>query len=190
MQQNHSKRQSMLMKRRSFVKGVAASAVLSLTSSISAQRLWAVTDHDVPHPLRFPPNYDGSEVAVGLGLSSIWNDVSTETYRFGGYPGVTIRRNTGETHSLVANNLLTTPLAIHWHGLDVPSVMDGHPMDAIPMGQKKEYRFQLKNRAGTYFYHSHSHERVGREVNRGLIGLFIVSDAEEQALNLPSGARD
>ncbi len=177
------------MKRRSFVQGAAAAAVLSLTPSFGLNRMFA-TGHETPMALRFPPLFDGSEIIVGLGQSTIWSDVSTETYRFGGYPAVTIRKNTGDMHSLVARNALTTPLAIHWHGFDVPSIMDGHPMDAIVPGEKKEYAFEVKNRAGTYFYHSHSHERVGKEVNRGLLGLFIVSDSEEQALGLPSGNRD
>lgn len=178
------------MKRRSFVQGAAATAFLSLTSSFGVTRLLAVTNHITPTRLRFPSAFNGETVAVNLGASSIWDDGLTETYRFGGYPGVTIKKNKGEMHSLMVHNLLATPLAVHWHGLDVPSIMDGHPMDAIDPDATKEYRFEVKNRAGTYFYHSHSHQRTGKEVNRGLVGLFIVSDAEEQALQLPSGSRD
>ena len=140
--------------------------------------------------LRFPTDYDGATIAVELTQSSIWPDATSQTYRFGGYPGVTIRRDTGDVLTVPVQNNLATPLAVHWHGLDVPSIMDGHPMDAIPPGGLKEYRFEVKNRAATYFYHSHSHERTGREVNKGLVGLFIVSDAEEKALQLPSGNRD
>jgi len=178
------------MKRRSFVQGIAATAALSLTSSFGVHRLWAVTSHETPMMLRFPADYDGATIAVVLAQSSIWPEATSETYRFGGYPGVTIRKDTGDIHSLMVNNMLTTPLAVHWHGLDVPSSMDGHPMDAITPGAMREYRFEVKNRAATYFYHSHSHERTGREVNKGLAGLFIVSDAEEKALQLPSGNRD
>jgi blue copper oxidase len=43
------------------------------------------------------------------------------------------------------------------------------------------------NRAGTYWYHPHPHGMTGPQVYGGLAGLFLVSDASEQALNLPAG---
>jgi FtsP/CotA-like multicopper oxidase with cupredoxin domain len=63
--------------------------------------------------------------------------------------------------------------------------MDGHPMYAIPPGRRFVYEFQVDNRAGTYWFHPHPHERTGFQVYGGLAGLFIVSDGEEQAADLP-----
>lgn len=79
---------------------------------------------------------------------------------------------------------------IHWHGLHVPQVMDGHPMYDVPAGSGYVYEFQIDNPAGTYMYHAHTHEKTGQQVYKGLAGMIIVGDAEEKALNLPKGEHD
>ena len=48
----------------------------------------------------------------------------------------------------------------------------------------------MENRAGTYWFHPHPHGLTGSQVYNGLAGLFIVSDEEEAALDLPAGAYD
>jgi blue copper oxidase len=60
----------------------------------------------------------------------------------------------------------------------------------IPQGDSYLYEFEVKNRAGTYWYHPHPHGRTGPQVYGGLAGLFLVSDAEEQSLGLPDGEYD
>ena len=49
------------------------------------------------------------------------------------------------------------------------------------------YEFEIRNRAGFYFFHPHTHEATATQVYRGLAGGIIVNDAEEDALGLPSG---
>ena len=68
--------------------------------------------------------------------------------------------------------------------------MDGHPRYVIPQGQSYLYEFEVRNRAGTYWYHPHPHGRTGPQVYRGLAGLFLVSDEEERAVGLPDGEHD
>jgi len=87
------------------------------------------------------------------------------------------------------NDLPATSI-IHWHGLHVPASMDGHPKDVIPTGETFTYEFEVLNRAGTYWYHPHPHGRTGHQVYGGLAGLFLVSDAEEEKLNLPNEKLD
>ena len=48
----------------------------------------------------------------------------------------------------------------------------------------------MEERAGTYWYHSHTHMRTGEQTYRGIAGLLVVNDAEEDALGLPSGDRE
>ncbi len=79
---------------------------------------------------------------------------------------------------------------IHWHGLHLPERMDGHPRDAIAPGKTYTYEFQVTDRAGTYWFHPHPHERTAAQVYMGLAGLFIVTDEEEAAAGLPAGAYD
>jgi FtsP/CotA-like multicopper oxidase with cupredoxin domain len=68
--------------------------------------------------------------------------------------------------------------------------MDGHPRDVVRPGGEYVYEFEVRNRAGTYWFHPHPHGYTGTQVYGGLAGLFLVSDDEERAARLPGGERD
>ncbi len=108
----------------------------------------------------------------------------------GSYLGPIIRVRKGQQVRVRFTNDLPEQSIIHWHGLHVPERMDGHPRDVVGPGGSYLYEFPMLNRAGTYWFHPHPHTLTGGQVYRGLAGLFIVSDDEEVALNLPSGEYD
>ncbi|MGZ5050406.1 MAG: multicopper oxidase family protein [Methylobacter sp.] len=108
----------------------------------------------------------------------------------GTYLAPTLHFKKGQRVRIILNNDLPAESILHWHGLHVPANMDGNPMYAINRGQTYIYEFEILNRAGTYFYHSHTHGVTARQVYSGLAGLLIVSDNQEQALGLPSGSFD
>jgi FtsP/CotA-like multicopper oxidase with cupredoxin domain len=105
----------------------------------------------------------------------------------GSYLGPVIRVRRGQRVRVRFANELEEDSIIHWHGLDVPEAADGHPRLAIGHGREYVYDFEVTNRAGTYWYHPHPHMRTGAQVYRGLAGLLVVVDREEEALSLPSG---
>ena len=106
------------------------------------------------------------------------------------YLGPILRLRRGQTLKVHFENQINEPSIIHWHGLSVPDTMDGHPRYAIEDGQSYTYEFPIMNRAGTYWYHPHPHQRTGPQAYYGLAGLLIVSDEEETALGLPAGEFD
>jgi FtsP/CotA-like multicopper oxidase with cupredoxin domain len=108
----------------------------------------------------------------------------------GTYLAPTLRFKKGQKVRLILNNNLPAQSILHWHGLHVPANMDGNPMYAINQGETYIYEFEIHNRAGTYWYHAHTHSVTARQVYSGLAGLLIVSDEQEQALNLPRGDYD
>lgn len=101
------------------------------------------------------------------------------------YLGPTIRLYKGQKVRITLNNHLPSASILHWHGMHVPSDMDGNPIHAIDTGETYVYEFVVQNRAGTYWYHAHTHDYTGIQVYRGLAGLMLVCDDEEQALPLP-----
>ena len=107
-----------------------------------------------------------------------------------GYLGPILRVRRGQKLRVDFMNRLDEPSIVHWHGLHLPDSMDGHPRFAIGPGERFRYQFEVKNRAGTYWYHPHPHGRTGAQVYFGLAGLLLVSDDEEQALPLPRGEFD
>lgn len=108
----------------------------------------------------------------------------------GSYLGPIFRVKQGQRIQVRLNNELSDSTIIHWHGLRLTEEMDGHPRYAIKPGDTYDYDFQVLNRAGMYWFHPHTHGLTGPQVYYGLAGLFIVSDEEEAALNLPAGEYD
>mgnify|MGYP000105363597 CR=1 FL=1 len=106
------------------------------------------------------------------------------------YLGPTLNYKQGQKVRIYYKNRLSEPSVMHWHGLHVPQHSDGHPMYTINAGETLIYEFEVLNRAGTSFYHSHSHQLTAEQVYRGLAGIITVTDTEEQALDLPRGEYD
>jgi len=142
------------------------------------------------YPLKFPSalsHTDGildskaatSDLGGGL-ISNVW------AYN-GQFPGPAIRVNSGERVTIKLRNLLNEETITHWHGLIVNPENDGQPIHAISPQQEKDYDFIVNQRAGLNFFHPHPHKLTGKQVYLGQAGAFIINDAEEAALNLPSG---
>ena len=94
-------------------------------------------------------------------------------------PGPTLRWREGETITVDVHNHLDVPSSIHWHGIILPSNMDGVPgfsFDGIEPGASFRYRFKL-GQSGTYWYHSHS----GFQEQTGLYGAIVIDPAHHHA---------
>jgi FtsP/CotA-like multicopper oxidase with cupredoxin domain len=97
----------------------------------------------------------------------------------GSVPGPTIRAELGDRVRIVLQNELPEPTTIHFHGLTVPADMDGVPVisqDAVLPGESFTYEFTVRD-TGTHMYHSHFNAQ--KQVPMGLLGAFIVPDAED-----------
>lgn len=101
-----------------------------------------------------------------------------------------LRLRRGQKLRVIFENQLPEASIVHWHGLNIPQRMDGHPMYAIDPGQTTVYEFDITTRAGTYWFHPHPHERTSYQVYQGLAGLLIVEDEEEAQAGLPAGEQD
>lgn len=108
----------------------------------------------------------------------------------GSWLGPTLHLRRGQRVQIDFINRLDQPGIVHWHGLHVPSDMDGHPRFAVGPGGRYRYRFTVLDRAGTYWYHPHPHHLTAEQVYRGLAGLLIVHDEEDDGAALPRGEYD
>jgi blue copper oxidase len=104
------------------------------------------------------------------------------------------RIESGARFSASFDNELTEPTIIHWHGLQTPSAMDGHPSSTIAPGGRFIYDFAVRNRGGTYWYHTHAHELTAKQAYNGLASFFLVEDDDQRrltkALDLKLGETD
>jgi FtsP/CotA-like multicopper oxidase with cupredoxin domain len=186
------------MDRRQFVVASAA-GLASLTSRsafVDRGRLVRVSDVRRPlaqAPLRMPDTVspDGLTLRAAVRRVEIAPGVRVQVWSPGDGPvGPTIRVRTGDTARITLENALNEPTILHWHGLRVPEIADGHPRLVIPTGGTYQYEFPVIDRAGTYWYHAHPHHRTGVQTYRGMAGLLLISDADEDALGLPSGEHE
>lgn len=115
------------------------------------------------------------------------NSIPVLGYQANGILGPTIRLNSGDTANINFQNNLSEKTNIHWHGLKIPANMDGHPEAIVNAAGNFNYQFTVNQRAGLNWYHPHPDGATARQAFQGLAGLFIINDAEEAALNLPSG---
>jgi len=136
----------------------------------------------------------------------------------GTFPGPTLVSRSGRRTVVRHRNELAVPEVVHLHGGHTPAEHDGYPTDLLlPRGmavpppampgmdmpgmtnpdpraviarEVREYVYPLNQRATTLWYHDHRMGFTGPGVWRGLFGLHLVRDDEEDALGLPTGERD
>jgi spore coat protein A len=80
--------------------------------------------------------------------------------------------------------------AVHVHGAVVPPDSDGYPEHWQTPGQAYRALYPMQQDAATLWYHDHAMgiERLNQYA--GLFGFFLIRDAYEDALRLPSGAQE
>jgi spore coat protein A, manganese oxidase len=76
----------------------------------------------------------------------------------------------------------------HVHGAKVPPESDGYPEAWQAPGQSRLFHYPNEQDAAMLWYHDHAMGITRLNNFAGLFGTFIVRDAVEEALNLPSGA--
>jgi FtsP/CotA-like multicopper oxidase with cupredoxin domain len=85
--------------------------------------------------------------------------------------------------------------SVHLHGINSDHMSDGYPDFADGHEHRKDpgqsrahfYPNNDANRAATYWYHDHSVHITGNHVYRGLKAFYILTDSQEERLNLPKG---
>ena len=159
--------------RRNFVLGVTSAGVLTLSSG------WP------------QPGYPDTSTVAELRGREFDLEIRPQTVNLtgrarlattinGGLPGPTLRWREGDEVTMRVTNRLAEPTSIHWHGILVPSQMDGVPglsFDGIAPGATFVYRFRVRQ-SGTYWYHSHSHFQE----QTGLYGALVIEPRESDPI--------
>ncbi len=137
--------------------------------------VWALEGGDRPRVLA------GSEFDLAIARSSV--EIGGRSRRAttvnGTLPGPILRWREGDTVTLRVANRMDEASSIHWHGIVLPSNMDGVPglsFDGIAPGSSYTYRFKVRQH-GTYWYHSHS----SLQEQTGVYGPLIIDPAQPDA---------
>jgi len=159
----------MCLSRRHFVQGLAlGGTMLGLginPKSIQAQQL-------------SQPLFRGTDFRLIIGTDTVnfTGTPRTATTVNGSVPAPILRWKQGDTVTLRVTNTMAETSSIHWHGIILPTEMDGVPglsFDGIAPGETFTYHFTLRQ-SGTYWYHSHS----GFQEQTGQYGAIIIDPLE------------
>jgi len=159
--------------RRTFVKGLAAGSLLS-GLGLWRSPVWALTSPGQPTVLA------GTEFDLFIDQMpvNLTGRNRTALTINGSLPGPLLRWREGDTVTVRVKNRLAEPTSIHWHGILLPSSMDGVPglsFKGIEPGGVFVYQFTLKQH-GTYWYHSHS----GFQEQQGVYGPLVIDPMEPE----------
>ncbi len=92
----------------------------------------------------------------------------------GSVHGPVIEAVDGDRVRIFVTNKLETNTTVHWHGILLPSGMDGVgglSQKTIAPGETYMYEFTLRQH-GTFMYHSHHDEMT--QMGMGMTGMFII----------------
>ncbi|GAB2855336.1 multicopper oxidase family protein [Actinocorallia aurea] len=167
-------------------------------------------------PIRTSAEGDHHAMTLKAAKAEILPGYATTIWGYDGtFPGPYLEARSGTPLIVTQTNELPVPVSTHLHGGLTPPSQDGFPTDLLhPAGHagaahhadggmrsmhdpdanittlRRDYRFPMRQRAATLWYHDHRMDFTGAQVWRGLAGLCIVRDAEEAALPLPDGDRE
>ena len=157
--------------RRKFVQGLALGGALGALG-LPARHAWAGAGSDPSAPRL--PTLAGTEfdLTIGQGSVNFTGRTRPAITVNGSLPAPVLRWREGDSVTLRVRNTLATSTSIHWHGILLPTGMDGVPglsFDGIDPGETFTYRFDVRQ-SGTYWYHSHT--RFQEQV--GLYGPIVI----------------
>jgi FtsP/CotA-like multicopper oxidase with cupredoxin domain len=104
--------------------------------------------------------------------------ISCLTYN-GRLPGPLIRVREGDAVRVVLHNQMQIPTSLHFHGLNLPSTVDGLPRregGLVRPGETYTYQF-VANVPGVYSYHPQIIH--GEQKTKGLYGAIVVEPKEQ-----------
>jgi len=157
--------------RRKFVQGLAlGSAVGAL--GLHSRHAWAgpASQLSAFQPATLTGNT--FDLEVGQGTVNFTGRTRSAIMVNGTVPAPVLHFREGDSVVLRVRNHLPTSTSMHWHGILLPTGMDGVPglsFDGIRSGETFTYRFDIKQ-SGTYWYHSHTRFQE----QSGLYGAIVI----------------
>ena len=156
--------------RRRFVTGLASSTALGVLNSSgythAADRISKAPSEQY--------SLNGREFDLNINYLAVnfTGENRQATAINGSVPAPILRWKEGDRVTLRVCNSMAVDSSIHWHGIILPTEMDGVPglsFNGIKPGETFKYEFDV-NQNGTYWYHSHS----GFQEQTGMYGAIII----------------
>jgi len=181
------------MRRRTFLTATAAAGLASFAPRGENQAFAGCGSPGVPLP---QPGRDGYFSRWSIGDRAVTLEVRTRvasasvpwTRVFAAADGdrtllnPTLVVERGQRVDLTLANAMPDPTIVHWHGLANDTRNDGALGPLVARGASFRYTYEVRDRAGLYWYHPHPHGATAGQAYDGLFGLIEVGDDEDRAL--------
>ena len=162
------------LSRRRFVTGLASTTALSMFGAGSLAR--AATPAARFSQPQSELNGPSFKLDIGYKPVNFTGQTKQAVAVNDSVPSPILRWREGDRVTLDVTNHLAHDSSIHWHGIILPTGMDGVPglsFAGIKPGETFRYQFDV-NQSGTYWYHSHS----GFQEQQGMYGAIVVEPRE------------
>lgn len=180
----------MLVSRRNVLVG--AGVLGTGIAGLAGRALLSTGNSEVRQTLKIPQLIDAQSggkalpLNVQAGQTEFFPGRLSPTLGYNGsYLGPTFRFRRGDSVQLSVRNGLTETTTVHWHGLLIPGPLDGGPHQPIGPGETWRPLLPIDQPAATLLYHAHIHGQTATQVYRGLAGMLIIQDDDEERLGLP-----
>ncbi|WP_321326266.1 copper resistance system multicopper oxidase [Thiomicrorhabdus sp.] len=171
--------------RRQFVRGIALSSIASavathIPSAFANGEFSAIktTNKKPKHPVLIGSEFN---LTIGEKRVNITGKPSIAKVVNNSLPAPTLVWQEGDTVTIHVKNELTVSTSLHWHGIILPTEMDGVPgfsFDGIKPGETFTYQFKVQQN-GTYWYHSHT----GYQEQSGVYGSIVILPKDPQPID-------
>ena len=160
--------------------GVAAGYALNAQTASSF-----VVPLPLPRHVDLTRGGDAFDLVIQEGRTKIVPWAETATYGYSGsLLGPVVRVKSGQNVTARIFNKLPMESSVHWHGLFVPSDVDG-PFNPIAIGDTWSPTLKINQPAATTWFRPYPHGNTARPTYMGLAGPLYVDDGSAEAFNLP-----
>lgn len=142
----------------------------------------------LPHPALLQPDNSGLvKLKIAKGRHSFQTGSSAASAGINGnYFGPVVRLQNKSHVRFAVENVMDEVTTLHWHGLMIPSDMDGGPHNVINAGATWQPEFDINQPASFNWFHPHTHMETARQAHMGAAGLLHVSDGGDRERGLPN----
>jgi len=156
---------------------------VQLHSELPQTRVWAYDGH-FPGPT--------IEVRSGQKLRVAWHNAISGAFPMTAVEGLNVTPDPGRDGAEPRADVAALPpwLVVHLHGARTGGGNDGWTENAVLPGEAQLAEYLNEQQATALWYHDHAMAITSLNVMTGLAGMYLIRDAEEDALHLPSGKHE
>jgi cuproxidase len=176
----------MFTRRKLLTAGALSGAAMLVRSNSAARATRFETPLPILQLIDAAENGHRVSLTIAQGSHAYWPGFKATSYGYSASVlGPAIRLRRGERTDFTIENRMDRMTTVHWHGLLIPSDVDGGPHNTLRPGDTWKPALTIDQPEATAWFHPHPHRHTAPQVYSGLAGLLILEDGSGERLGLP-----